>query len=72
MEMNSESAAGWLNGPSVKTGFLEWLAPNAIIKGRAYPLVVQFILLHFRPDRESKLRAIKADNGMEAGSFLRA
>ena len=33
LEMNSELAAGWLNGPSVKTGFLEWLAPDAIIKG---------------------------------------
>ena len=52
----------WLNSPDNKTPFLSQFAPDATLKPQMYSLVVQFILLHFRPDSDSSLQEVKEAN----------
>ena len=55
LEMCSNAAAGWVNSPSNRATFLEHFVPDAIVKEQAYSLVVQFVPLHFSPDRDEEL-----------------
>ena len=72
LEMDSESAAGWLNVPVTRASFLNQFAPNASFKERAFPIVVQFVPLHFKPDKAPEIRQVEKDNGLPDGSLLRA
>ena len=72
LEMDSESAAGWLNAPATRASFLNHFAPNASVKERAFPIVVQFVPLHFKPDRTPEIRQVEKDNDLPDGSLLRA
>ena len=72
LEMNSDTAAGWINSPDNRASFLGQFAPDATVKERAFSLVVQFVPLHFRPDRDSDVRQIEEDNGLPSGAVLRA
>jgi hypothetical protein len=47
LELNSEEAARWLNEARHRVLFTEALAPDARIKARLFPLVLQFLPLHF-------------------------
>ena len=38
LEMDSQSAAGWLNVPATRPSFLNRFAPNTSVKERAFPL----------------------------------
>jgi len=49
--MDSEEAAGWFNNHLSGLPFLGGFAPGAAIKVRTFLLVVQFIPLHFKPER---------------------
>ena len=44
--------------------------PEAVIKDRAFPVVVQFMPLHFKMERTTELCQIKKDNALPAGSIL--
>ena len=56
LEMDSESAVGWLSIPATWASFLSHFAPNASVKERAFSLVVQFVPLYFNLDKESEMR----------------
>ena len=72
LEMDSESAARWLNVPVTQASFLNQFAPNASFKEQAFPIVVQFVPLHFKPDKALEIHQVEKDNGLPDGSLLRA
>ena len=52
LEMDSEDAeeaATWLSRPFAKAAFLGRFAPEAALKPHTYSLVIQFVLLNFKP-----------------------
>ena len=70
MEMDSESAIGWLNVPVTRASFLNQFPLNASFKEWAFPIVVQFIPLHFKPDKAPEIHQVEKDNGLPDGSLL--
>jgi len=70
LELDSEEAAGWLGSLVTKASFLGHFALEAVIKERSFPLVVQFVPLYFKPEKESDLHQVEADNNLPTGSFL--
>ena len=72
LEMNDEVAAAWINNPVTRATFSEHFTPDAVVKSWAYSVVVQFVLLHFKLEREVEIRQIEEANAIEAGSILHA
>ena len=72
LEMDSEEAAGWLNTSATWAAFLDWFAPDASVKEWAFPMVVQFVPLFFKPEKEAEICQVKRDNDLPEGSILRA
>ena len=70
MEMDSESATGWLNVPVTWASFLNQFALNASFKEQAFPIVVEFVPLLFKPDKAPEIRQVEKDNGLPDGSLL--
>ena len=70
LEMDSESAVGWLSTPATQASFLSHFAPNALVKEWAFSLVVQFIPLYFKLDKESEMRQVEKDNSLPDSSLL--
>lgn len=68
--MDSEEAARWLNSAMNHLSFLASLAPKARIKTRAFSLVIQFIPLHFGPERDKEVCSIETTNKMSPGSII--
>ena len=59
----------WFADEGIRHAFLSGLHPGASIKTREYPVVVQFILLMFMPDREDYLRQLEDINSIEKNSL---
>ena len=55
LELNSNEAAEWFQGDGTRTTFLTHLHAATSIKPRLYHIVVQFVPLTFRPNREVDL-----------------
>src|SRR6266481_1637942 len=72
LELDSEEAMAWLSDPLQRASFLGCFAPEASVKTRAFPLIVQFVPLYFKPEKEAELRAIEAYNKLATGAVLRA
>ena len=51
---------------------MEKLHPAATIKPRLYQVMVQFVLLTFRPDREADLHKVEEANSIDVGGIVRA
>ncbi|KAF8508953.1 hypothetical protein JB92DRAFT_3120373 [Gautieria morchelliformis] len=71
-ELNTEEAARWLNEAGRRTQFTEALSPDARMKARSYLLVIQFVPLHFEPEREGDLRGIEVVNRLPQGAIDKA
>jgi hypothetical protein len=71
-EFTSEEAAKWVNEAQHRIQFTQAIALDARIKTRLYPLVLQFILLHFGPERSNELRAIEGHNKLPCGAIDKA
>ena len=50
LEMDSDMVASWISDASTREVFLSLFTPDATVKDWAFPLVVQFIPLHFKPE----------------------
>ncbi|KAF8515306.1 hypothetical protein JB92DRAFT_2573786, partial [Gautieria morchelliformis] len=72
LELDSEEAATWINEAQHRIQFTTALAPEARIKTRLYPLMIQFVPLHFVPDRDNELRHIESTNRLPHGAIDRA
>ena len=72
LEMDSEAAACWLSAPASQASFLSRFAPDALVRERAFSLVVQFVPLYFKPEKEMEICRIEEDNDLSTGSLLRA
>ena len=70
LETDSESAVGWLNVPAMRASFLSHFAPNASVKEQAFSLVVQFVPLYFKLDKESEMHQVEKDNRQPARRLL--
>ena len=55
-----------------RASFLNQFALNASFKEQAFPIVVQFIPLHFKPDKAPEIHQVEKDNGLPDGSLLQA
>jgi hypothetical protein len=71
-EFDSEGATTWINEVQHRIQFTAALAPGARIKTRLFPLVLQFIPLHFGPDRNNELRNIEGTNRLPHGAIDKA
>jgi len=49
LELDSNNAAIWHGDPLKWASFLGCFAPEAIVKTRSHPLIVQFVPLYFKP-----------------------
>ena len=59
-------------GGNIRWKFKEKLHPDVIIKSRGYHVMVQFVPLNFRMDKEMDLRETEEVNGMDAGVITHA
>jgi hypothetical protein len=72
MELDSDEAVDWFAHQRIRDNFLGKLHPSASIKPRTFQIVVQFIPLTFRPDRDTDIRELEEVNGLEKGDILQA
>ena len=72
MELGSDEAVSWFKDEGVRSRFLGKLHPGAFIKPQAFNVVVQFIPLTFRPERDTDLRELEQVNGLEEGVVTKA
>ena len=68
-ELDSEEAVAWINEAQHRLMFTEVLAPGDRVKTRLFPLVIQFIPLHFRPDKDNELRHDENINKLAHGEL---
>ena len=71
-ELNMEEAARWLNEAGNRIQFTGALAPDMRMKTRLFLLVLQFIPLHFGPERENELHNVEEINGLPCGAIDKA
>src|SRR6266481_4898681 len=67
MELGSDEAVQWFSHNNIQKKFLEGLHPDTAIKTRDFHIVVQFIPLTFKPDREVEIRELEESNRTEKG-----
>ena len=72
MELGSNEAVTWFVDVAIRSRFLEMLHPGTTIKSRDYHVVVQFVLLTFKPDKNEYLWEVKDINGIPKGSLVKA
>ncbi|OAX31978.1 hypothetical protein K503DRAFT_656691, partial [Rhizopogon vinicolor AM-OR11-026] len=72
MEMMNEMAAQHLREDNTKRAFIDKLDPNATIKDRSYPIVMQFVPISFNPSQRENLTNLERENGWKEGSVLTA
>ena len=58
LEMNSEAAASCLSTPATRAPFLGRFAPDVVVRERAFSLVVQFVPLYFKPEKDPEIRQV--------------
>ena len=72
MELGSDEAVTWFADVAVRSSFLEIIHPGTTIKSRDYHIVVQFVLLTFKPDNDEHLQEVEDVNGIPKGSLVKA
>src|SRR6266481_3176813 len=72
LDLDGNEAAHWLGMPTMQAGFIGRFAPEATVKDPAFPVMVQFVPLHFKLDRTADLCQLEDDNGLSDGSILRS
>ena len=72
LEMDSEATACWLSAPASRASFLSRFALDALVREQAFSLMVQFVPLYFKPEKEMEIRWIEENNDLSTGSLLRA
>ena len=72
LEMDSEAAVCWLSAPASRASFLGWFALDALVRERAFSLVVQFVPLYFKLEKEMEICRIEEDNDLPTSSLLHA
>ena len=70
LEMNSKAAIGWIGTPVTRASFLGCFSPDSLVQECAFPLVVQFVPLYFKPDSDSEICSVEKDNDLPMGSLL--
>ena len=72
LEMNSEATASWLSVLATRALFLGRFAPDTAVRERAFSLVVQFVPLYLKPEKDPEIRQVEEDNGLPTGLLLHA
>ncbi|KAG1865322.1 hypothetical protein F4604DRAFT_2026302 [Suillus subluteus] len=72
IEMQTQEAMEYLKNKDNKNEFINTLDPNATIKERSYPVVIQFVPLTFNPDSAEHLRDLEQENEWEQDSITSA
>ncbi|KAG0692616.1 hypothetical protein DFH29DRAFT_817331 [Suillus ampliporus] len=72
IEMLTPEGATYLKKKDIKAEFIEKLDPTAMLKDRAYPVVIQFVPLTFNPSSEDQLRKLEQENSWESGAITPA
>ncbi|KAH7917501.1 hypothetical protein BV22DRAFT_1026239, partial [Leucogyrophana mollusca] len=71
-ELNSESAAKWLNSREIRSAFTGHFGPNAVIKDRVLQVVVENVPTTFNIDSPMSLAETAAKSGLESGDIAKA
>jgi hypothetical protein len=71
-ELGNEGSAKWINEAQQRIQFMTKLAPYARMKVCLFPIVIQFIPLHFSPDDGEGLRAVEGYNKLPCGAIDKA
>ena len=70
LEFVSDAVAARFAHGETRQNFLKKLHPEAVIKPCSYHVVVQFIPLTLRPDKEVDLQEIEEVNGLGKGNII--
>ena len=70
LEMNSEATIGWIGALATWASFLGHFTLDSSVQECAFPLVVQFVPLYFKPDSDSEVCSVEKDNDLPMGSLL--
>ena len=69
LELDSQEAAVWQGKPLKWASFLGCFSPEAAVKMRSYPVIVQFVPLYFKLEGEADLKTVEADNKLPTGAL---
>ena len=72
MELDGTPAVDWFAQDNIWKQFLEGLPPGIVIKHRNFHVVVHYIPLTFRPEKEVDLREVEEANGLQMGDIVKA
>ncbi|EJD36645.1 hypothetical protein AURDEDRAFT_23058, partial [Auricularia subglabra TFB-10046 SS5] len=71
-EFHDKEAVDWIRAPGVRDTFIRLFDPSAILRDHAHPVLLKNVPIEFPIDSPDFLRAIEADNGLQAGCLIRA
>ena len=72
MELDGTLAVDWFTQDNIWKQFLEGLPPGIVIKHHNFHVVVHYILLTFRPEKEVDLQEVEEANGLQTGDIVKA
>lgn len=72
IEFQTPQAAEHLKNKRNRDAFIQALDPNASIKERTYPVIIQFVPLNFNPDNVEQLRDLEKENNWNQESITLA
>ncbi|KAG1790543.1 uncharacterized protein HD556DRAFT_1218403, partial [Suillus plorans] len=72
IEMIAEEAAVYIKRQEIKDEFIKALDPTAVIKDRAYPVIIQFVPLTFNPSDQTQIQDMEQENKWEPGTITSA
>ena len=72
MELGSNEAVRWFDDEAVRGRFLGNIHPGAFIKPRVFNVVVQFVPLMFRLEKDMDLSELEQVNGLEDRAVTKA
>ena len=72
LELDTADAADWLREETPRDSFLANMGSGAKIKDRTYQVILQFVLVQFKPDETDHLRQLEAFNDLPESSILKA
>ena len=72
MELGSDEAVRWFDDKVVRGRFLGNLHLGAFIKPRVFNVVVQFVPLTFRLEKDAELRELEQVNGLDDRAMMKA
>lgn len=72
LQFETKEAAEWFKQPEILSSILPKIDSTAILKDRAYQILVPRVPVTFNPEEEEGLRELEEQNGMKDGTLRKA